>query len=308
MSPPPPLTEPIAIPSSRSSSLLHHHHSFHSLHSIHKDIDSSTDAPCSPSTTPSSTTPATLDDLVKALHVEMADKGIDQMDSVDVERVQRLMESYASNPQDWAQYAHFDPSGRKYTRNLVDDGNGKFNLMVLCWPQEQSSAIHDHAGSHCLMKVLGGEILETQYYWPHEVVDAGSPSSAPMKEKKATVHSVNRVAYIHDKIGLHRVSNPSPTRPAISLHLYCPPYDTCRTFCPSTSVSRGSGRCLFYSERGTIVNHLPASAVTCGAALANPVADFRGSDATLAGGEEEAGACGRVVKGEEGVGVRTMVV
>lgn len=36
-----------------------------------------------------------------------------------------------SNEDDWKRYAVFDPN--KYTRNLVDDGNGKFNLMVLAW-------------------------------------------------------------------------------------------------------------------------------------------------------------------------------
>ncbi|KAI8853304.1 RmlC-like cupin domain-containing protein, partial [Chytridium lagenaria] len=154
--------------------------------------------------------------LITALYAEMGDKGIHEMDKVNVDRVKHLMASYVSNKQDWEKFAHFDP--RKYTRNLVDDGNGKFNLMVLCWPENQSSAIHDHAGSHCLMKVLDGEILETQYHWPES-------SGGPMNLKKATIHTENRVAYIHDKIGLHR----------------------------------GSGKCLFYSEHGNIVSHIPAS-------------------------------------------------
>ncbi|KAJ3218730.1 Cysteine dioxygenase [Dinochytrium kinnereticum] len=198
-------------------------------------------------------TPKTLDDLIKALHAEMSDKGIHEMDKVNVDRVKALMESYVSNPAEWSKYAHWDP--RKYTRNLVDDGNGKFNLMVLCWPENQSSAIHDHAGSHCLMKVLDGAILETQYQWPES-------QGAPMEVKVANTHTENRVAYIHDKIGLHRVSNPSPSVGAVSLHLYCPPYDNCKTFCESTSTSRGSGKCLFYSEHGRIVKHIPPSYMT----------------------------------------------
>jgi len=40
-----------------------------------------------------------------------------------------------SNPADWKKYANFDPY--KYTRNLVDDGNGKFNLLVLAWGEGQ---------------------------------------------------------------------------------------------------------------------------------------------------------------------------
>lgn len=54
----------------------------------------------------------------------------------------------------------------RYTRNLVDAGNGKFNLMILCWGEGHGSAVHDHADSHCFMKMLKGELVETRYAWP----------------------------------------------------------------------------------------------------------------------------------------------
>lgn len=41
----------------------------------------------------------------------------------------------------------------RYTRNLVDTGNGKYNLMIVCWSEGQGSGIHDHPNSHCIMKV-----------------------------------------------------------------------------------------------------------------------------------------------------------
>lgn len=44
-----------------------------------------------------------------------------------------LMEDYVSDPADWLQYAWSDPS-RAYTRNLVDDGNGKMNLVISSYP------------------------------------------------------------------------------------------------------------------------------------------------------------------------------
>lgn len=49
---------------------------------------------------------------------------------------------------------------RRYTRNLVDEGNGRFNLMVLCWGEGHGSAIHDHANAHCVMKILQGKLCE----------------------------------------------------------------------------------------------------------------------------------------------------
>jgi cysteine dioxygenase len=44
-----------------------------------------------------------------------------------------LMESYSSNADDWEQYAMFDHS-RAYTRNLVDDGNGKVRNTTIINP------------------------------------------------------------------------------------------------------------------------------------------------------------------------------
>ena|SRR5436305_1647137 len=51
-------------------------------------------------------------------------------EDVDVQKLQILMESYISNEKDWAKYAFSDFS-RGYTRNLVDQGNGKSNLVSL---------------------------------------------------------------------------------------------------------------------------------------------------------------------------------
>jgi cysteine dioxygenase len=64
-------------------------------------------------------------------------------DLVNVEYVKKLMLNYNSNPKDWRQYAKYDP--HKYTRNLIDEGNGKFNILLLCWAESQASSIHDHS-------------------------------------------------------------------------------------------------------------------------------------------------------------------
>lgn len=53
--------------------------------------------------------------------------GINSAD-VDVEELKKLMSAYESNEEDWLMYAFADPS-RGYTRNLVDRGNGKANLV-----------------------------------------------------------------------------------------------------------------------------------------------------------------------------------
>lgn len=89
------------------------------------------------------------------------------------------------------------------------------------------------------MKILDGELEETQYEWP---------DSSGITLKKSTVLGKGEVAYIHDKIGLHRISNPSSTKPAISLHLYTPPFEYCKTFDERTGMARGSGKCVFHKD------------------------------------------------------------
>ncbi|KAJ1980998.1 hypothetical protein H4R34_002249 [Dimargaris verticillata] len=68
--------------------------------------------------------------LVRLIRQELGVHGLGSKD-VDVNRIQALMGAYVSRKNDWAQYALFDSC--KYTRNLVDDGNGEFNLLILAW-------------------------------------------------------------------------------------------------------------------------------------------------------------------------------
>lgn len=53
--------------------------------------------------------------------------GLDS-DDVDVRQLNALMQAYVSDEADWSKYAFADTS-RGYTRNLVDEGNGKSNLV-----------------------------------------------------------------------------------------------------------------------------------------------------------------------------------
>jgi len=178
--------------------------------------------------------PASMEELIERL-LKIFDS-----DSVNVDYVKALMNSYKSNKVDWARYAVFDL--HRYTRNLVHQGNGKFNLMLLCWSETHASSIHDHANSHCFMKCLDGELLETQYHWPDQ--------NGEMHQKCATKLKTNETAYIHDNIGLHRVENPSHVSGAVSLHLYSPPFDECSVFDENTG-RKFSAKVTFWTKFGT---------------------------------------------------------
>lgn len=89
-----------------------------------------------------------VDEIKRALGPS---SGIDSAD-VDVEDLMSIMDRYQSDEIHWGGFAHEDLS-RNYTRNFVDHGNGKANLLILVWTPGKGSLVHDHADAHCIMKV-----------------------------------------------------------------------------------------------------------------------------------------------------------
>ncbi|KAF5404530.1 Cysteine dioxygenase type I [Paragonimus heterotremus] len=170
---------------------------------------------------------------------------------VDIDEVKQLLASLCCATSDWEKYAYFDEF--RYTRNLIDDGNDKFNLILLCWGEGQATGIHEHNGAHCFFKVLSGEVRETLYAWP-ESFDKQTPvrrdqPKCPLRLKKVTDFPTDGVSYIHDKIGLHRIENPSHTKRAVSLHVYCPPIRETINFEEATGRTNQC-RPTFYSKYG----------------------------------------------------------
>lgn len=101
----------------------------------------------------------------------------------------------------------------------------------MCWAPNQKSAFHAHEGSQCFVKVLQGRLLEQQLPFPSS---SSEPTKVPTngEELEATCKHLdtNQVTYIDDSIGLHKVTNESETEPAVTLHVYLPPYTKCRVF------------------------------------------------------------------------------
>ncbi|KAJ2996700.1 hypothetical protein HDV02_006260 [Globomyces sp. JEL0801] len=194
------------------------------------------------------TPPKSLNELIESIHAEMGKEGLE---NADVNKVQALLNSYDANIGDWERYAlKNEAGGCKYTRNLVDAGNGKFNLMVLVWDPKVSSPIHDHTNSHCLVKILDGELTERLYENPSDI-------NQPLDMIKESTFEGNQVTYMHDKLGLHSMTNERSSH-SVSLHLYSPPFDTCKTFCPKTGLARSSGNCVFYSVAGERQHYMDA--------------------------------------------------
>uniref|UniRef100_A0A915DNI4 Cysteine dioxygenase n=1 Tax=Ditylenchus dipsaci TaxID=166011 RepID=A0A915DNI4_9BILA len=159
-------------------------------------------------------------------------------------KIRRLLEKYKSSPSDWHKYTLFHPL--EYTRNLVDAGNGRFNVIILCWGPGQFSQIHNHADSQCFVKVLQGQLLESRYACPK---DEGGSEPKPLIEVSANVVGTNEVTFINDAIGIHRMENNSHTDNAISLHVYFPPLLGCQLFDLRTG-RKDSSTTVFHTQFG----------------------------------------------------------
>jgi len=183
--------------------------------------------------------------------------GINSAD-VDENELIRLMEQYTSQESQWRHYAFAD-SSRNYTRNLVDEGNGKSNLLVILWNPGRGSPIHDHADAHCVMKILKGNLKETLYALPqssHQQVGVLEGTMTPPQVVQETTYHENGVTYISDKIGLHKISNPLNDEVAVSLHLYTPPHAAnfgFNLFDETTGKPTHINQASVFSDRGKLI-------------------------------------------------------
>lgn len=74
-----------------------------------------------------------------------------------------------------------------------------------------------------------------------------------------------QVAFIQDSIGLHKVGNPSAITPAVTLHLYSPPFQDCRVWVDDSEIRDEGTACTgnmsvikgscadHYSEYGKVI-------------------------------------------------------
>ena len=114
----------------------------------HSDSSGSSDVGCCDAGSAAETPAAPVHSSKKARKrapAENLDGLVDQLlelfegDEADVDEVKAAMAAYTPDREDWCKYEHWD--NHKYTRNLVHKGNGKFNLIMLCWNTGQARCV-----------------------------------------------------------------------------------------------------------------------------------------------------------------------
>lgn len=135
--------------------------------------------------------------------------------------VRNILDSYDESLGDWKQYCKFDD--HKYYRVVIDQGNNRYNLVILCWNNGQGTPVHDHPTAECMFKVCEGSITETRFEFP-----AGERCQLEVVEECNLEEG--QVGHINDSQGIHRMSNDSDTDTCVTLHCYFPPYKTVNTY------------------------------------------------------------------------------
>lgn len=180
----------------------------------------------------------TLTTLIKALQVLVQGSG---HHCHNVERIREEIAKWYPRKAEYMKYVFWNPSNPKaYMRNLVF-ANEHFDVILMCWPPNSESAIHDHADSSCWVALVEGEVVETSYRLPKmDRKFLGNEYSKPtglvgtctrLEKQGETRLAANSfgTTYVNNERGIHSVANRS-SGPAYTLHVYAPGLRKMRLF------------------------------------------------------------------------------
>lgn len=159
----------------------------------------------------------------------------------NVRNIQKEINKWFPRKVEYEKYVHWDecdPS--KYTRNLIFS-NLNMDVILMCWPPESKSSIHDHDKSSCWVVMVEGSVYEIQYALPQldrkfMETEMKNPTGAVGRCGKLRIIQEYKLdmggctsTYANNDIGLHCVENRT-SKPAYTLHVYAPPLSKMKIF------------------------------------------------------------------------------
>lgn len=109
----------------------------------------------------------------------------------------------------------FDIPTYERKRYLIK-GTAEWEVILMAWGSMAQTPIHMHNLSCCWTRVLQGRLVERVFSLNPELL-------------KVNILEQSGKSYIDDDIGPHQVLN-LEDRPALSLHLYAAPIQSCQVF------------------------------------------------------------------------------
>lgn len=136
-------------------------------------------------------------------------------------RLTRVLKLMQFNPMEWQGNAAFHAS--HFTRTLLAQTD-QFSIVLTCWDRQQYSPPHDHAGSKSWVKVLQGQIDETQYEFADRGDDAHDCRSERLRVSRSGSLASDSLTFLGPNT-IHSCVN-NDDEPCVTLHVYAPPYQT----------------------------------------------------------------------------------
>lgn len=148
-------------------------------------------------------------------------------------RIEEILRNTHLNEKEIQKYVFID-GDVPYTRNLVFSDGENFTLILMCWNPQKESKIHDHPCDGCFVKTLRGGVKESRYH-AEDIMENGAVKKV-LKFDWEYVTSENEVTYMDNYLGYHKIGCASPDTVAMTLHLYTPPFKSCKVSLPCCSV------------------------------------------------------------------------
>lgn len=141
------------------------------------------------------------------------------------ERIESILKNTYLNEKEIQKYVFID-NDIPYTRNMVFSDGKNFTLILMCWNPKKESKIHDHPCDGCFVKTLRGGVKESRYHMEEVIGENGEKTKKMMFDFEYTT-SPNEVNYMDNNLGYHKIGC-ATEEVAMSLHLYTPPFQTCK--------------------------------------------------------------------------------
>jgi hypothetical protein len=124
-------------------------------------------------------------------------------------------------------FVRFAPG--RYTRHLVHKDRD-VEILVLCWARGSSAPIHGHEGEYCWAQVERGRLLFASYR---------ETSRVPLRLEPLASTVEGGPGHVDGPADIHAVTNPVLlAADAVSVHVYCRPYDECDIYDVEQGVVR----------------------------------------------------------------------
>jgi len=163
------------------------------------------------------------------------------------ELIQQVLNNTYLSEKELQKYVFVD-TDMPYTRNFVFGDGINFSLILMCWNPKKESKIHDHPCDGCFVKTLRGGVKESRYHM--EEVEENGEKTKVMKFDFEYITSPNEVNYMDNYLGYHKIGCATEEL-AITLHLYTPPFKTCKVWPnPADCKQEIEVKMLYYSELG----------------------------------------------------------